>query len=81
MARSKITMQKQVRNTVIYNDFLKAIGGKCNDTISIYIDGKFYAHYSRTIGYDVFDDISAHSKKSVDMIDDQTGEILKHKEA
>lgn len=79
MARQKITMEKQVRNTVIYNDILKAIGGKANDTISIYIDGKFYAHYSRYLGNDVFDDIAAHSNKSVDLIDDQTGEILRHK--
>ena len=78
MARPKITMDKQIRNTVIYNDFLKAIGGKCNDTVSIYVNGKFMAHYSRAIGLEVFDDLKG---KNVDVVSDTTGEILKHKEA
>lgn len=78
MARQKITMEKQIRNTQIYRDILKAIGGKCDDTVSIYVNGKFFAHYSRIVGYDVFDDIKG---KMVDLVDDSTGEILKHKEA
>ena len=78
MARSKVTMEKQIRNTVIYNDILKAIGGKCNDTVSVYVNGKFMAHYSRAIGFEVFDDLSG---KVVDVVSDQTGEILRHKEA
>ena len=78
MARPKITMDKQIRNTAIYNDFLKAIGGKCNDTVSIYVNGKFMAHYSRAIGFEVFDDLKG---KNVDVVSDTTGEILKHKEA
>lgn len=77
MARQKITMEKQIRNNQIYRDIVKAISGKCDDTVSIYVNNRFFAHYSRAIGYDVFDDISG---KTVDLIDDSTGEILKHKE-
>lgn len=78
MARQKITMEKSIRNTQIYRDILKSIGGKCDDTVSIYVNGKFFAHYSRAVGYDVFDDIKG---KTVDIVDDSTGEILNHKEA
>lgn len=77
MARQKITMEKSIRNTVIYNSIIQSIGGKCDDTVSIYVNGKFFAHYSRAIGYEVFDDIRG---KTVDIVDDITGEILKHKE-
>lgn len=78
MARPKITMEKQIRNTQIYRDILHSIGGKCDDTVSVYVGGKFFAHYSRAVGMEVFDDIHG---KSVDVVDDSTGEILKHKEA
>ena len=77
MSRQKITMEKSIRNTVIYNSIIQSIGGKCNDTVSIYVNGKFKAHYSRAIGYDVFDDIRGNT---VDLVDDSTGEVLKHRE-
>lgn len=78
MARPKITMEKQIRNTEIYNSILKSIGGKCTDTASVYVNGKFFAHYSREVAMEVFDDIK---EKTVDVVSDATGEILKHKEA
>ena len=60
------------------NDFIKAIGGKNNDTSTVYVDGKKFATYSTNIALMVFDDISG---KTVDVVNDQTGEILRHKEA
>ena len=76
MARQKITMEKQIRNTQIYRDILRSIGGKCDDTVSVYVNGKFFARYSRAVGMEVFDDIKV---KSVDVVDDSTGEILRYK--
>lgn len=46
-------------------------------TISVYVNGKFFAHYSREVAMEVFDDIKG---KTVDVVSDVTGEILKHKE-
>lgn len=77
MARPKITMEKQIRNTVLYNSFIQAIGGKCDDTVSVYRNGKFFAKYSRAVAGEVFDDLTGN----VDLVDDVTGEIIKHKEA
>lgn len=62
------------------NDFIKAINGQCSDTVSVYVDGIFFAQYSRDIGYEVFDDIKIKGQ-TVDLIDDSTGEILQHKGA
>lgn len=60
----------------ITRDFVKSIGGKCNDTVSVYLNGKFFARYSRAIGLEVCDDL----RGNVEVVDDTTGEILKIKE-
>lgn len=59
------------------NDFIKAIGGKNNNTSTVYVDGNKFATYSTNIALMVFDDIKG---KTVDVVSDQTGEILKHKD-
>lgn len=63
---------------IITQMFINSIGGKCTDTSTIYINGEKFAKYPTQTAFEVFDDISG---KTVDVVSDQTGEILKHKEA
>lgn len=60
----------------MYNEFIKAINGKCKEQIlHVYTNNKYFAKYPASTAKLVVDDLNSH-KRNATAIDPETGEII-----